>query len=559
MARFARLLGCLCGGAILSTAAVASAEYVRGTGRVIYFQSGAAGGPTLPLVGARVSLWDDDGIFDDENAEGYLDSNGSFDLSGSASDGVFGGKPDPYIEIELQSNSGHLVVESEILKINVTCATASRNSTAGTINFGTIACNGDARDGSTIFANLKRAYDGFRSLSGDSQVPRHGGKAAVLFPATFAAGVPWTTEESVHWPGGYRRFEAAFHEFGHRIRHAQDGDFVHFLGDVASFSYMQQHWATKVTNNGFAFNEGWAEYYAAANNVANYANWTPVTGGDSVEGNVSANLWKAHANCGGFAKLWNILKTGNIHSWPQFSTRLIASVQGDADFRSRHPMCLSTLTGVAPAAARPTRIPRPLAVPTNVADGTNLATAPKAQPAMGPAAIDQGVAVIDQQRVLMALGASAQSAAKNRKYKAPFVEAPGLKESANKLVDGRQKYESAEADKLAAYAAKLTPIAQTKEAVDQRQVEHAAFVNEVLADGLKHVESQLDELYAQRKKFGAKGAKGSKELPLLEKTIARLEARRDAFRDASKTGKMTRNLMPSSFKAAAEFIQDAKP
>jgi hypothetical protein len=569
MARFARLLGCLCGSAVLSTAALASADFVRGIGRVAYFENGGAGGARLPLVGVRVSLMDDDDIFDDTIAVGYSDASGNFNLSGNAEDGIFGGRPDPYIEIELESRDNRLVVESDIVKLNVTCATPSRNSTIGTINFGEIVCAGGARDASTIFARLKRSYEMFQSLSGDAQVPRHNGKAAVLFPAFLSAGVPYTTDESIRWPADYRRFDAIPHEFGHRIRHAQDGDFGHFLGDVVAYSYMQHHSPDKVTNPGFAFNEGWADYNAAVNNTTRYDNWTPRPGGESVEGNVSANLWKLHANCGGFAKLWSVLKSGggSIHSWAQYSGRFLASVQNDGVFRGQNPRCMPTLTGEPPpspnaqagAASGTKSRPRvDFTVPTQV-NGTNLATAPLAQPNSGFTAADLGVPVINQQAVMMALGANAKAAAKNRKFRQPFPDMPGLKDSSEKLVQNRQQFENAEADKLAAYTAKLTPIEATKDALEKRSAEHAAFVKEVLNDSLALLESQLQELYSRRKTTSSKGGKNDKEEAVLDKAISRLEATRNELREAAKLGKMTRKFLPRSFKGAAEMLQSSKP
>ena len=46
------------------------------------------------------------------------------------------------------------------------------------------------------------------------------------------------------------------------MRHGLDGDFGHFLGDAATYNYAQSHNACDHTNLGFAFNEGWAEFWA---------------------------------------------------------------------------------------------------------------------------------------------------------------------------------------------------------------------------------------------------------------------------------------------------------
>ena len=56
--------------------------------------------------------------------------------------------------------------------------------------------------------------------------------------------------------------ETAKHELAHTVRHSYDGSNGHFLVDAARYSYAQHHYCGKQTNYGFAFNEGWAEFWA---------------------------------------------------------------------------------------------------------------------------------------------------------------------------------------------------------------------------------------------------------------------------------------------------------
>jgi hypothetical protein len=541
MARVDRVLGLFLGATILSLTTLASADTVRGKGRVMYYQNGGAGGAYLPFDAARIHLIDDDGIFGGETMRtGYTDETGNFDLTGSGGDWF--SKPDPYIQVELETSGGGVVVESEILKINVTCSTPTRDNTAGTINFGTFNCAGNAKDGSTIFQRLRKAYATFRSLTGEQSVPRHDGKAAALFPCALAAGVPWTTEESIHWPGGYRTFDAVFHEFGHRVRHAQDGDFWHFLGDVASYSYTQQHWTTKVTNDGFAFNEGWAEYNAAVNGTANYQNWGMVnSGANNVEGNVAAKLWRASQACGGYKEMWTALKRGNIHSWAQFAANLRAVFNGSAALRAAHPHCLENV--IAENDATPSS--SALALNDAPLDALLLgAFAPSGPNGAGPT-----VSHADQTALLARVGANAKSTAATRPFKNPFANTTALRALGGRVQQARRAHEIKLADKLAQHAAKLTPIEATKEAVEKRKAEHVAFVREILRERIAYVEQQGKELAGERR--AAKGRDGD----ALDKTQALLAKRLNELRTAEAAGVMQRELMPASFSEAIDAAQ----
>ncbi len=54
-----------------------------------------------------------------------------------------------------------------------------------------------------------------------------------------------------------------FHEFGHSVRHVADGAHTHWDYDNFRFVYARGHDGGQVTNKGFVFNEGWANYWEA--------------------------------------------------------------------------------------------------------------------------------------------------------------------------------------------------------------------------------------------------------------------------------------------------------
>src|SRR6185369_9205652 len=80
-------------------------------------------------------------------------------------------------------------------------------------------------------------------------------------PVVLSFGSPFTTWDTIHWPGVKKDFGAFYHEFGHRLRHAIDGDVAHFNNDLVWYRYGRHHERDEDTNLGFAFNEGWANYF----------------------------------------------------------------------------------------------------------------------------------------------------------------------------------------------------------------------------------------------------------------------------------------------------------
>ncbi len=180
-----------------------------------------------------------------------------------------------------------------------------------------------------VWRGFHLAHQDFRALTGVN--PPSGG--LLINADAITAGVPFTPHTTIMWPGGFPTGYSGGgddsitrHEFGHVIRHGYDGDLGHFLGDVVTHNYLQNHEACLKTGAGFAFNEGWAEYWAR-----DYAPAPSCPGRAAddyeVEGNVAAALADIETRCyfGRRASLVDILRAnpGVIHSYPEFLTHVV--------------------------------------------------------------------------------------------------------------------------------------------------------------------------------------------------------------------------------------------
>ena len=145
---------------------------------------------------------------------------------------------------------------------------------------------------------IKTAFDEFTAETGG--FPPYGHDLLIRGNMWLNGGVPFTSQTAINWPSGFRTgpfgandFDTARHEFAHTIRHAFDGDINEFLGDVGRFGYLRRHRHCDMTNPGFAFNEGWAEYWVG--------DTTPCTADpeadEDIEGNVAAAIARLQARC----------------------------------------------------------------------------------------------------------------------------------------------------------------------------------------------------------------------------------------------------------------------
>jgi hypothetical protein len=184
-----------------------------------------------------------------------------------------------------------------------------------------------------LWRAFKAAADGFRRDTGGG----HPAGAITVFDNAPTAGRPFSPYTDVYWPAGHSTVtnigtpeqpvlrSVALHEFAHTVRHALDGDRAHFLLDSARFGYPRLHYGnscTRRTNHGFAFNEGWAEYWADEVRPERCANATDF----SIERNVAFELKRLDITCQGVdrGRMVAVLaqNPGRIHSMSDFSNAL---------------------------------------------------------------------------------------------------------------------------------------------------------------------------------------------------------------------------------------------
>ncbi|KAI0558963.1 hypothetical protein FGB62_175g04 [Gracilaria domingensis] len=112
----------------------------------------------------------------------------------------------------------------------------------------------------------------------------------------------------------------AQHELAHIVRNAFDGDAKHFDADKKNYSEgIGEHDCNTKTNEGFAFNEGWAMYWASQCESHEY----DATANMNIAGNVAAALRHLQSSChSNYTEMVMVLKNnpGIIHSYMQFKT-----------------------------------------------------------------------------------------------------------------------------------------------------------------------------------------------------------------------------------------------
>jgi transthyretin-like family protein len=301
----------------------AADTHVTATGQFVVFDNGA----WQPLRNARIKLMDSDFDADDVIATSQTDANGNFVLDGFGGDSGSNSikKPDIYVKIWLVHN-GLTDVEDEVGYTH-TCHTGVLEEFSGSHNFGTIHCT-EATPSILFFRSMfERTW--FTNQTGDSFPD---GEIDVHFPNWVQTG-NYTFYETLHING----VSSFFHEVGHRLRDALDGDLIHWNWDNTSFIYLHPGHDdfTVASTQGFAFHEGFAQYHKTnfdSNLLDHYRNWTPISGGEFNEANVAhALVLLAERTCNdgnpvGFNRIYQTLKQnpGIIHSLHQLQDSFAA-------------------------------------------------------------------------------------------------------------------------------------------------------------------------------------------------------------------------------------------
>jgi len=283
-------------------------EYASARGRVLC--------DGVPLKYVKVRLMDSDIDWDDEFGATKASAEGYFWVDGSADDILGAGAPDPYIQIDYYYSGiyGTLDVEDGIIASTAYDETNVR-SYSSSMDFGTINLNNKK---CKTYLNMLNAIIDYYNRNLHVKIPQS--TLYVRLDAILIGATPYSELSQINVPSSYQGtgildYSTCKHELAHTVRHTYDGSYLHFLGDVVSYSYMQYHDCGSQTNLGFAFNEGWAAFWAGT--------CTSYTGADyKIEGNVATALRNLKTKCASTdSKFISLLKNnaGNIHSFNDFN------------------------------------------------------------------------------------------------------------------------------------------------------------------------------------------------------------------------------------------------
>lgn len=291
----------------LCIAGLVSAYKVTATGRILCHGT--------PLRHSRVVLMDEDLAADDYMGAASTDANGYFTVSGSASDVAFRRRkrrPDVYIRVDYRHNSVQALFEVDRTFLRGGKEESStKKDRRGHVDFGTLHFNTEM---CRIYQQFYDATHDFYNRVG-YRVPFD---LRIKAQAILHGGAPYALYDTIRIPKGLRvDFQTAQHELAHTVRHTYDGGYSHFLFDVVRFGYTRNHYCSKSTNLGFAFNEGWAEYWAR-----DYCG--TASGSKKVEGNVASALWELQKRCGtSDHNMWEVLRRNrrSIHSYYEYAEK----------------------------------------------------------------------------------------------------------------------------------------------------------------------------------------------------------------------------------------------
>ena len=214
------------------------------------------GSTYLPVPEVMVLLLDDDTNTDDIMVTGKTDVSGKFSIFGYGRDRN-GGTPDPKIRVEdvYKGKEGNFEIEDEknIRKDRSKVSPYFTRGNFGFLDFDNAHCR--------AYVKFYSVLKGYYAL-GIGKPPFT--TLHVKTNVRVNSGAPYTTTDVIRIPKSSdpNSLSTAKREFAHTIRHSYDGNLLHFLFDAVKFQYAQRHHCNLKTSLRFAFNEGWAQYYA---------------------------------------------------------------------------------------------------------------------------------------------------------------------------------------------------------------------------------------------------------------------------------------------------------
>lgn len=271
------------------------------------------------VADARVELYRVPGsepTTDQRVAQGWTDGRGRFSLDAPGAQ-----RDDYFVRLVLEGRHG-IAVRDELRGDVVNDSPAFRSGRRQ-LSVGVLPVGGDVVPCELLNA-MRRARGEYRRTTGR---PPPDDELLVLVNSPIAApfDVPFAEYTTVRWPPGLKvSMTSVRHEFAHTVRHALDGDYAHFLADAADFRYPRRHRFCDPTDAGFAFNEGWAEYWSREYLGQSCPGVAP--GDFTIEGNVALGLADLQRTCPGAtrrAMVDNLRRhRGAIHSFEEFRDRI---------------------------------------------------------------------------------------------------------------------------------------------------------------------------------------------------------------------------------------------
>jgi len=302
-------------------------------------------GAVTPLRGARVELWQrgidllPKWLTDDLIAVTYTDDSGAYEFNT-----VSNGEDDFYVRV--------LTDDNDTTRLGNWWEpwpwftdTGTNQNDVPVQSFGDVAVklrhfHDSGSPECAIWQGIHDAYldfedaMGFAPPGGERHVQYNVPALTPFSPYTAMMWPPFYAAGPVETVAGARAVtnRTTFHEFAHTFRHAYDGGAGHFFYDAARFDYPQTHNLCKDTNSGFAFNEGWAEYWSGDfprytdGSLAGSCPGTAITK-HTVEGNVALSLLGLDG-CFNYTRqtfVDTLIKSPEgIHSFDEFKARLEA-------------------------------------------------------------------------------------------------------------------------------------------------------------------------------------------------------------------------------------------
>lgn len=273
---------------------------ITATGRIQCYIDGRY----KPMPHVLVRLMDKELIGNQFIASTRSNAAGHFRVSGEGRD--FIGKPDPRIRVDYEYTGPYGTIRVQDWLRLIRRYRSVVKSYARYIHFGDINISDDHCRALMRFIEAKKDF----FTRAQSALPDN-----ILYVSTNAILASWantayaTTNRVRIGRGVSIPSKTAKHELAHIFRHCYDGNDAHFTSDVLGFRYSQSHYCSKRTNSGFAFNEGWAEFWAAeCHGEYSVFHCTPCTYGTSNKHHIFGQTpkWVRYMPCSHCIALWSV-------------------------------------------------------------------------------------------------------------------------------------------------------------------------------------------------------------------------------------------------------------